>query len=187
MRRRPIALLLFAILPGASCQRTTGEMGPLAGEWAVSLDADRGRDGVIIFHPAIPCYCVEPGELPAGAEVGRAYLDPAAMGQSPRTTTSRHFAVGDDADYYEEVIGEVEGSAVVITTRGPAGPRFEGIMEGDSIRGRWIYTLHGDTLRSGRMSMNRGHASEYTDSARVRSRRGVEGWMSAPAVRALRP
>jgi hypothetical protein len=178
---------LFAALLGASCQGTREHRGPLAGEWSVSLDSGLQADGVIVFHSAVPCYCVEPGELPAEVEIGRAYLDLAAMGQPPRRTTSGRFAVGDDADYYEEAMGEVDGAAVVITTRGPAGPRFEGIMEGDSIRGRWMYTRHGDTLRAGRMSMRRARASEYTDSARVRSHRGVEGWMSAAPLRALRP
>lgn len=183
MEWKAAGCFLFAALGGASCrQEPRGNGGPLAGEWSVSLDSDRRTDGVIVFHPELSCYCTEPGELPAEAAVGRAYLDPAAMGQSPRATTAGHFAVGEDADYYEEAIGEVDGSAVLITTRGPAGPRFEGTLGGDSIRGTWTYTLHGDTLGSERMSMDRVPASEYTDSARVRSRRGVDGWIREPPL-----
>jgi hypothetical protein len=182
MRWKPIGFVLFIVLLGPSCQAAKGNQGPLAGEWSVSLNLNHQTNGVIVFHGAIPCYCVESGELPAQAEVGRAYLGLTARGQSPRKTTDEHFAVGEDADHYEEVVGEVDESAVVITSRGPSGPRFEGTLEGDSIRGIWMYMLHGDTLHSGRLLMRRVRASEYTDSALVRSRRGVDEWIHAPPL-----
>lgn len=177
-----MGIVLFSLLLSSSCESTSEDQRRLAGEWRISLSLGHPKDGVIVFHPAIPCYCVEPGELTAEAEVGRAYLDLAAMRQLSRNQTAEHFAVGDDADYYEEVIGEVKGSTVLITTRGPSGPRFEGILEGDSIRGMWMYTIHGDTLYSGHLLMNRVRTSEYTDSARVRSRRGVNAWIHEPAL-----
>ncbi len=182
MRSKLIRISLLASLLGGACRGATEGQPPLIGEWTVSFHPSEQRDGVMVFHREIPCYCVDPTDVPSDAVIGRAYLNLEAIGQSPRRVTDSYFAVDRDADYYEEAVGVMAGQRIAVNFRGPAGPQFSGILEGDSIRGTWVYAVHGETVASGEFLMRRSHLSAYSDSARIRSRRGVRNWMNEPPI-----
>lgn len=139
---------------GTACSPSEETSPPLVGEWAIRIDyrgsgGASANDGIMVFDERIPCYCPADSDLAENAIVGRAYLDLATMGRSPRQTTESYFALGGDGDYYEEVIARVDGRQVVINTRGPAGATFEGLLVDDFIRGRSAYLQHGDTMSAG--------------------------------------
>jgi hypothetical protein len=182
MRSNLSRISLLVAMVGAACDRTPEPRMPLTGEWDISFLQSVGRDGVFVFDRRVSCYCLDTTEVPSNAMIGRAYLDLETIGRSPRRTTDQNFAVGPDADYYEEVTGFMEGQDVVIASRGPTGPRFTGTLEGESVRGTWVFLSHEYTLRTGEFLMNRVRSTAYTDSARVRSRRGVQAWMNEPPI-----
>lgn len=158
----------------------------LEGEWIVDLrreGADPGSgkdlDGFVVLDSQLPCYCDEEVQRTLGAIGGRACFDYHVLGRPMNSATSQYFLLGAGADMAEEIEATVDGAQRVRIWGVGSPVTFEGVLQGESIDGRWLFISRGDTLGSGTFVMRRQLATEYSDSARTRAGREVHVWKTA--------
>ncbi len=138
----------------------------------------RDTSGVLVIDERIPCYCDEEVVATAGSLQGRAYLDHTRFTSTAVAGFSGFFLEGAGADETEQIEARID-SAQEVRIWGVEVPiTLRGKLRGDSIVGTWSYTGAQRDIRSGAFVMKRRAPTEYTDSARVRSSRGLRRWMS---------
>ncbi len=178
MRNRKVIAGLFAIYATGACN-SRQPVTPLSGEWAVQVSGRQStavQVGAIVFDARIPCYCDDVSQPPDGAIQGRAFVDWQSARGKPAPNRGA-FATGPDSDMSESVAGLVHrDGTVIIEGYGAGAARLTGRLDGDSIRGSWVYMSHSDTVARGTFRMSRVARSEYSDSAHARARRGVRKW-----------
>lgn len=182
-----IARVVIGSLLVAACGDEKAHKSTLAGEWDLRVQSGEREPsypellhGRIVFDEGIPCYCDEVSRPPEGAIIGRGYLSyrhPEAVGG--QRSLSRPFRRGSEADRFEEVVGLLRPDSVVeVYSVGMVGISLTGSLRRDSIGGSWAGRSHSDIVAEGTFVMKRIRATEYTDSALSRSKRGVRQWRS---------
>jgi hypothetical protein len=134
---------------------------------------------VLVFTRGLECYCSEADRPEREASIGRAYIDLAAFSTDPTRTGKSYFRLGAFADRREEAVAYVDAGHVTIQTApGATGIIMDGRITADSASGRWTLVSRGDTLQRGTFLMRRQARSSFSDSAKVRSIRGLNAWQS---------
>lgn len=199
---------LLAITLLAGCGRGNQGAVRLSGEWRVRMSpatvprASAARppvEGRMVFDERIAQYGYGGGgiPLPDRAVTGRAFVSADTGAVVSRDSDRVPFHNRPDADLIEEVIAVPTNDGHILFELGPRlsdyGLELRASRSKGAMRGTWVRLVGRDTLGQGIFEMWSVRRSAATDSAIVRSRRGVQLWESegkskrTPADTVLRP
>lgn len=189
MSNPTIGLILLCVAV-SGCQ-APDPRDQIEGEWIMHLltqDTALGVTtpgevgGVFVFDRNLPCYCEEDVQAEPYTVGGRGYLNYMALGSQESSSNQQYFNTGISADMLEEMVATVKPSGQVMIGGVGSPVQVNGVVNGDSIHGHWLFMSHADTVGQGLFSMSRRGATYYSDSAVVRSRRGVRRWKTSEPV-----
>jgi hypothetical protein len=172
----------------SACSRDSHSTNRLDGQWAIEMHTSAGdgstrsTSGIVVFDRSLARY---PDDPAAGADsilTGRTYIDLRELGESNAPVDSARevsFRQWEGADRAETTYGRLHGERGVTIDLAPhvndAAPTLVGTLQGDTVTGKWQVLSNQDTSVGG-FTMWRVPENAFSDSARVRARRGVADW-----------
>ena len=172
----------------SACSRDSHRRNGLDGQWAIEIHTSAGdgstrsTSGTVVFDRSLARYPDDPAASADSITIGRTYIDLRTIGESNAPVGKaggvpfRHW---EGADRTETTYGRLHEERGVTIDLAPhvndAAPTLVGTLQGDTVTGKWQVLSDQDTSAGG-FTMWRVRENAFSDSARVRARRGVTDW-----------